>query len=197
MDFWRRLSVIWLDHSTASIVFHFRKRKSALKNLENESFAFNYFYSSYANVFLFLGIYLCLVMTMTSVSVIMAVMVINLYNRGMKTRRAPKWLRKLILEIASSPLKMKHDIEHLAKVITLVSHFYFYQISHSIKLDAYVKTHKCWNKKFPKRQFVCYMMNLGKWGNQKGERKADCLNRRNFNPIYLNPALLYLFMTMW
>ena len=67
------------------------------------------------------GIYLCLVMTMTSVSVIMAVMVINLYNRGMKTRRAPKWLRKLILEIASSPLKMKHDIEHLAKVITLVS----------------------------------------------------------------------------
>lgn len=122
MDFWRRLSVIWLDHSTASIVFHFRKRKSALKNLENESFPFNYFYSSYANVFLFLGIYLCLVMTMTSVSVIMAVMVINLYNRGMKTRRAPKWLRKLILEIASSPLKMKHDIEHLAKVITLVSH---------------------------------------------------------------------------
>ncbi|GAB1603731.1 neuronal acetylcholine receptor subunit alpha-10-like [Argonauta hians] len=66
-----------------------------------------------------IGIYLCLVMTMTSVSVIMAVMVINLYNRGMKTRRAPKWLRKLVLEFASSPLKMKHDIEHLAKVITL------------------------------------------------------------------------------
>lgn len=133
-------------------------------------FPFNYFYSSYANVFLFLGIYLCLVMTMTSVSVIMAVMVINLYNRGMKTRRAPKWLRKLILEIASSPLKMKHDIEHLAKVITLVSHLVSIKFPTLSNLTRMLK-HKCWNKKFPQRQFVYYMMNLGKWGIKKGKEK--------------------------
>ncbi|WAR04964.1 ACH10-like protein [Mya arenaria] len=45
-----------------------------------------------------IGIYLCVVMTLTSVSVIMAVMVINLYNRGAKTRRAPKVVRILALK---------------------------------------------------------------------------------------------------
>ncbi|XP_060078753.1 neuronal acetylcholine receptor subunit alpha-10-like [Ylistrum balloti] len=66
-----------------------------------------------------IGIYLCVVMTMTSLSVIMAVMVINLYNRGMKTRRAPNWLRHVALKWLSRPLQMKHDIQKVAKAISL------------------------------------------------------------------------------
>ncbi|KAL5011028.1 hypothetical protein ScPMuIL_013333 [Solemya velum] len=66
-----------------------------------------------------IGIYLCVVMTLTSVSVIMAVMVINLYNRGMKTRRAPPWIRTLILKWLSKPLFINVDVERVAKSITL------------------------------------------------------------------------------
>ena len=66
------------------------------------------------------GIYLCVVMTMTSLSVIMAVMVINLYNRGLKTRRAPAWVRTVILRWLSKPLLMKHDIDKVADTIKLV-----------------------------------------------------------------------------
>ncbi|KAK6182810.1 hypothetical protein SNE40_010405 [Patella caerulea] len=66
-----------------------------------------------------IGIYLCVVMTMTSVSVIVAVLVINIYNRGMKTRRAPNWLRKLTLVWFSKAISMHHDIELVAKSVNL------------------------------------------------------------------------------
>ena len=60
-------------------------------------------------------------MTMTSVSVIMAVMVINLYNRGSKAVHAPKWVRVLVLEGLSRMLGLKHDIDKLTDNIKLVS----------------------------------------------------------------------------
>ncbi|XP_046544567.1 neuronal acetylcholine receptor subunit alpha-10-like [Haliotis rubra] len=71
-----------------------------------------------------IGIYLCLVMTMTSVSVIMAVIVINVYNRGMKMRRAPGWMRTLALNWLSKVLRLKHDIELVARHVVLEDHFY-------------------------------------------------------------------------
>ncbi|XP_071156262.1 neuronal acetylcholine receptor subunit alpha-10-like isoform X2 [Mytilus edulis] len=66
-----------------------------------------------------IGIYLCVVMTMTSLSVIMAVMVINLYNRGIKTKRAPMWLRIFALRWMSKPLFLKHDLYKIASTISL------------------------------------------------------------------------------
>ena len=60
-------------------------------------------------------------MTMTSVSVVMAVMVINLYNRGGKALRAPDWLKWFVLTFLCKIMRMKHDIDILAKSITLVS----------------------------------------------------------------------------
>ena len=68
-----------------------------------------------------LGIYLCVVMTMTSASVMVAVIVINIYNRGMKMRRAPAWFRKLTLEWMSKVLHLEHDIELVAQSVVLVS----------------------------------------------------------------------------
>ena len=67
------------------------------------------------------GIYLTTVMTMTSVSVVMAVMVINLYNRGSKARRAPQWLKTLVLHWICKLMRMTHDIDRLTKSIRLVS----------------------------------------------------------------------------
>ncbi|KAL4229438.1 Neuronal acetylcholine receptor subunit alpha-7 [Mactra antiquata] len=66
-----------------------------------------------------IGIYLCVVMTLTSLSVIMAVMVINLYNRGSKTRRAPIWVRVLVLKWISFVLRMRHDLERIVESINL------------------------------------------------------------------------------
>lgn len=66
-----------------------------------------------------IGIYLCVVMTMTSLSVIMAVMVINIYNRGIKTKRAPMWLRTFTLQWMSRPLFLKHDLYKIASAISL------------------------------------------------------------------------------
>ncbi|XP_078331494.1 neuronal acetylcholine receptor subunit alpha-10-like isoform X2 [Crassostrea virginica] len=66
-----------------------------------------------------IGIYLCVVMTMTSLSVIMAVIVINLYNRGHKTKRAPAWLRRLILGWMSKFMFLKHDLIKFAKDVIL------------------------------------------------------------------------------
>ncbi|KAH3703110.1 hypothetical protein DPMN_078139 [Dreissena polymorpha] len=66
-----------------------------------------------------IGIYLCVVMTLTSLSVIMAVMVINLYNRGAKTRRAPKWVRVVALHWLSVLLRMSHDLHRLVESINL------------------------------------------------------------------------------
>lgn len=64
-----------------------------------------------------IGIYLTTVMTMTSLSVIMAVMVINLYNRGSQARH-PHWLlRKLVLVWLSKVLRMSYDIQRLANAI--------------------------------------------------------------------------------
>ncbi|CAD5112096.1 DgyrCDS1336 [Dimorphilus gyrociliatus] len=66
-----------------------------------------------------IGIYLTTVMTMTSVSVIMAVLVINLYNRGAKAKRAPKWLKVIVLNWICRFLRMTHDIERIAQSIRL------------------------------------------------------------------------------
>ena len=60
-------------------------------------------------------------MTLTSLSVIMAVMVINLYNKGAKTRRAPLWVRTLLLRWISFVLRMRHDLERVVETINLVS----------------------------------------------------------------------------
>ena len=60
-------------------------------------------------------------MTMTSLSVIMAVMVINIYNRGIKTKRAPVWLRTFTLRWMSRPLFLRHDLYKIASTISLVS----------------------------------------------------------------------------
>lgn len=60
-------------------------------------------------------------MTMTSLSVIMAVIVINLYNKGHKTKRAPAWLRILTLSWLSKLLFLKHDLIKFAKDVILVS----------------------------------------------------------------------------
>ncbi|ESO85362.1 hypothetical protein LOTGIDRAFT_154855, partial [Lottia gigantea] len=64
-------------------------------------------------------VYLCVVMTMTSVSVIVAVLVINIYNRGMKTNRAPYWLRKLTLQWLSKAICLHHDIILVAQGVKL------------------------------------------------------------------------------
>lgn len=60
-------------------------------------------------------------MTMTSLSVIMAVIVINLYNKGHKMKRAPVWLRILTLSWLSKLLFLKHDLIKFAKDVILVS----------------------------------------------------------------------------
>ena len=72
-------------------------------------------------VLVFAGVYLTTVMTMTSVSVIMAVLVINLYNRGSKATRAPGWLKFLLLEWLARALRLKHDVDAMTSVIKLVS----------------------------------------------------------------------------
>ncbi|XP_074653007.1 neuronal acetylcholine receptor subunit alpha-10-like [Tubulanus polymorphus] len=66
-----------------------------------------------------IGIYLTTVMTMTSVSVILAVLVINVYNKGYKFREVPPWLRTIILKYLSAIMCMKHDIPRLAHLIRL------------------------------------------------------------------------------
>ena len=78
-------------------------------------------FNHFSNIY-FSGIYLCTVMTLTSLSVIMAVMVINLYNRGTKTRRAPFWVRSLVLKYMSALLRMRHDLDKVVESLTLVSH---------------------------------------------------------------------------
>ena len=60
-------------------------------------------------------------MTMTSVSVIMAVMVINIYNRSNKARRAPGWLKVVVLKWICRLLGMSHDMARLANTLRLVS----------------------------------------------------------------------------
>ena len=67
------------------------------------------------------GIYLTTVMTMTSLSVIMAVMVINLYNRGSQARHPHWFLRKVVLVWLSKLLRMSYDIQRLANAISFVS----------------------------------------------------------------------------
>ncbi|XP_041371894.1 neuronal acetylcholine receptor subunit alpha-10-like [Gigantopelta aegis] len=71
-----------------------------------------------------IGIYLCVVMTMTSASVMVAVIVINIYNRGMKMRRAPAWFRRLTLVWMSKVLHLEHNIELVAQSVVL-DDFYF------------------------------------------------------------------------
>ncbi|KAI0227982.1 hypothetical protein LSAT2_021519 [Lamellibrachia satsuma] len=57
-------------------------------------------------------------MTMTSLSVIMAVMVINLYNRGSQARHPHWFLRKVVLVWLSKLLRMSYDIQRLANAIS-------------------------------------------------------------------------------
>ena len=64
------------------------------------------------------------VMTMTSLSVIMAVLVINCYNGGQLSRRAPLWARSLVLGSLSKLLRMSHDINRLAARLQLVDAFF-------------------------------------------------------------------------
>jgi hypothetical protein len=65
------------------------------------------------------------------VSVVMAVMVINLYNRGSKANRAPYFVKKIVLCWMCKLLRMSNDLEKLAKTIKLVGHL-DQQISHPI-----------------------------------------------------------------
>lgn len=51
----------------------------------------------------------------------MAVIVINLYNRGHKTKRAPVWLRVVTLVWLSKIMFLKHDLFKFAKDVVLVS----------------------------------------------------------------------------
>ncbi len=60
---------------------------------------------------------------MTSLSVIMAVMVINLYERGNKSKRAPEWLKTFVLNWLAWMLRMTHDMDRLAKSIRFVRLF--------------------------------------------------------------------------
>ena len=73
-------------------------------------------------------------MTMTSVSVIMAVMVINIYNRSSKARRAPQWLKVLVLKWICRLLRMSHDMERLASTIRLVRFIVLFENISSIVL---------------------------------------------------------------
>jgi len=66
------------------------------------------------------GIYMITVMLMISVSVMMAVIVINCYNRGYRSAHAPIWVRRLLLDWLSLALRMKHDIELTATNLRLV-----------------------------------------------------------------------------
>ena len=64
------------------------------------------------------------VMTLTSLSVIMAVLVINCYNAGALSRRAPVWTRRLVLGSLSKLLRMSHDTDRLAARLQLVDAFH-------------------------------------------------------------------------
>jgi len=64
------------------------------------------------------------VMALTSLSVIMAVLVINCYNGGQLSRRAPLWARSLVLGSLSKLLRMSHDTDRLAARLKLVDVFF-------------------------------------------------------------------------
>jgi len=70
------------------------------------------------------GIYMMSVMTLTSLSVIMAVLVINCYNGGQLSRRAPLWARTFVLGSLSKLLRMSHNTDQLAAKLRLVDGFY-------------------------------------------------------------------------
>ncbi|XP_023930643.1 neuronal acetylcholine receptor subunit alpha-10 isoform X1 [Lingula anatina] len=57
-----------------------------------------------------ISVYLTTVMTMTSVSVILGVLMINLFQRGVKVRTAPKWVKTLALTYLAKLLRMEGDI---------------------------------------------------------------------------------------
>ena len=61
-----------------------------------------------------------MVMTMTSVSVMMAVVVTNLYHRGRKMRRAPRWLVTACLHWLARPCCVFNDIPLIASTVDLV-----------------------------------------------------------------------------
>ncbi|ELT91068.1 hypothetical protein CAPTEDRAFT_159244 [Capitella teleta] len=71
-----------------------------------------------------IGVYLTTVMTLTSTSVIMAVMVINLYNRGGKTTHPPVWIQKLVLDGLARVFCMNFDLDKLVKGMEMVSKLY-------------------------------------------------------------------------
>ena len=76
-------------------------------------------------------------MTLTSLSVIMAVLVVNCYNGGELSRRAPLWARSLVLGSLSKLLRMSHDTDRLAARLQLVDAFF------TVELVMYLKNYKC------------------------------------------------------
>ncbi|KAL8593149.1 hypothetical protein ACOMHN_009804 [Nucella lapillus] len=79
-----------------------------------------------------IGAYLCMVMTMTSLSVMMAVVVTNLYHRGRKMRRAPRWLVTVCLDWLARPCCVVNNIPLIASTVDLVEHCQ-YDVSHKRK----------------------------------------------------------------
>ena len=103
-------------------------------------------------------------MTMTSVSVIMAVMVINLYNRGSKAVHAPKWVRVLVLEGLSRMLGLKHDMDKLTDNIKLVSShticfFDLFCISTPLYFFFFFELHVWENKERNDNKYSVYKFN--------------------------------------
>ena len=86
------------------------------------------------------GIYMMSVMTLTSLSVIMAVFVINCYNGGELSRRAPVWVRILVLGSLSKLLHVPHDTDRLAANLRLVDAFdvFFSVNKHAPKIGTFL-----------------------------------------------------------
>ena len=63
------------------------------------------------------------VMTLTSMSVIIAVLVMNCYNGGELSRRAPLWARTIVLGPLSKLLRMSCNTDQLAAKLRLVVAF--------------------------------------------------------------------------
>lgn len=131
-------------------------------------------------IFIITGIYLCVVMTMTSLSVIMAVLVINIYNRGIKTKRAPVWLRTFTLRWMSRPLFLKHDLYKIASAISLVSLQCLELLFLFLKTNLFSLLHTFVNRCFSYfRENTCTEMFEGtKRGNQKQRMIYNTMSKK-------------------
>ena len=70
-------------------------------------------------------------MTLTSLSVIMAVVVTNLYHKGLKMRPAPRWLDTILIKWFARFVLVTDDIEVFTQFVELVRepHTYYRQCS--------------------------------------------------------------------